>query len=66
MYLQDGLWVVLMLGVFLVIGFFEVGAPFPGIKVFLVVGNLVGLGERPGVDGPFVFRDVDATPEEKI
>ena len=56
MYLQDGLWVVLILGVFLVIGF----------KVFLVVGNLVGLGERPGVDGPFVFRDVDATPEEKI
>ena len=41
------------------------GNPFPGFKVLLVNGNLVGLEEMPGVDGLFVVKDVDFTFESR-
>lgn len=65
-YLQVVLRVVLVVGTFLVVGAFVVGNFFPGANVSLVVGNLVGLDDKTGVDGPFVFKDVDFAFKEKI
>lgn len=53
MYLHVGLWVVLVIGVFVL------GNPLLGFKVLLVDGKLVG---RVGL---FVFKDVDFTFEAK-